>query len=84
MKQTAIDYFYDRMLKLFMQYHEEDVPTINFGEVITEAYEQAKAMEKEQMDKVSEDWWVEGCSYMKDNKRIYESFEQYYTSTFKS
>jgi hypothetical protein len=47
MKQTATDYFYDRMLKLFMQYHEEDVPTINFGEVITEAYEQAKAMEKQ-------------------------------------
>ncbi len=42
----------------------------------------AKAMEKEQMDKVSEDWFVEGCSHMKDNKRIYQSFEQYYTSTY--
>jgi hypothetical protein len=52
------------------------------GPYFQEAFEQAKAMEKEQMDKVSEDWWVEGCSYMKDNKRIYESFEQYYTSTF--
>jgi len=49
MKQTATDYFYDRMLKLFMQYHEEDIPTINFGEVITEAFDQAKAMEKEQI-----------------------------------
>lgn len=39
-------------------------------------------LEKEQMDKVSEDWWVEGCSHMKDKKRIYESFEQYYTSTY--
>ena len=45
-------------------------------------FEQAKQMEKEQMDKVSEDWWVEGCSYMKDNKRIYESFEQYYIETY--
>ena len=44
---------------------------------------QAKEMEKEQMDKVSEDWWVEGCAYMKDGKRIYESFEQYYNETYK-
>jgi hypothetical protein len=43
---------------------------------------QAKEMEKEQMDKVSIDWFVEGCSHMKDNKRIYQSFEQYYKETF--
>jgi hypothetical protein len=40
------------------------------------------AIEKEQMDKVSEDWFVEGCSHMNDNKRIYESFEQYYGKTY--
>lgn len=44
---------------------------------------EAKEMEKEQMDKISEDWWVEGCAYMKDGKRIYESFEQYYNETYK-
>ena len=49
---------------------------------IKDVIEQAKAMEKEQMDKVSEDWWVEGCAYMKDGKRIYESFEQYYNETY--
>jgi hypothetical protein len=43
---------------------------------------QAKEMEKEQMDKVSEDWFVEGCNHMKDNKRIYQSFEHYYNETF--
>jgi hypothetical protein len=52
------------------------------GPYFAEAFQQAKEMEKEQMDKVSEDWWVEGCSYMKDNKRIYESFEQYYNETY--
>jgi hypothetical protein len=41
-------------------------------------------MEKQQMDKVSEDWFVEGCTHIKDNKRIYQSFESYYTSTFGS
>jgi disulfide oxidoreductase YuzD len=45
-------------------------------------FDNAKAMEKEQMDKVSEDWFVEGCSHMKDNKRIYQSFEQYYNETY--
>ena len=34
------------------------------------AISQAKEMEKEQMDKVSEDWFVEGCIHIKDNKRI--------------
>lgn len=58
------------------------------GKLITnqkfkELLEQAKEIEKEQMDKISEDWWVEGCAYMKDGKRIYESFEQYYNQTFK-
>jgi hypothetical protein len=51
---------------------------------LNEVFKQAKEMEKEQMDKISEDWWVEGCAYMKDGKRIYESFEQYYNETFKS
>jgi hypothetical protein len=50
--------------------------------ITNEHIEQAKALEKEQMDKVSEDWFVEGCSHMKENKRIYQSFEQYYTSTY--
>jgi hypothetical protein len=42
----------------------------------------AKGIEKQQMDKVSEDWFVEGCSHIKDNKRIYQSFEDYYISTY--
>ena len=44
---------------------------------------QAKAMEKEQMDKVSEDWFVEGLMHIKDNKRIYQSFEEYYNKIYK-
>jgi hypothetical protein len=44
--------------------------------------EQAKEMEKQQMDKVAGDWWNEGASYMHDGRRKYESFEQYYNITF--
>jgi hypothetical protein len=73
MKQTATDYFYDRMLKLFTQYHEEDVPTINFSELITEAHEQAKAMEKEQM--------IEAYKYG-NLSDVYFKPEQYYNETY--
>lgn len=75
MKQTATDYFYDRMLKLFMQYHEEDVPTINFGEIITEAHEQAKAMEKEQIM----DAYANGS-----NDRLKNTITDYYNETYGS
>jgi hypothetical protein len=47
------------------------------------AFEQAKEMEKQQMDKVAGDWWNEGASYMYDGKRKYETFEQYYNETYK-
>jgi hypothetical protein len=70
-KQTAVEWLIDRL------------PTIDKNDPYYEdIIQQAKSMEKEEMDKVSEDWFVEGCSHMKDNKRIYQSFEQYYTSTY--
>jgi hypothetical protein len=55
-----------------------DLRTLKYWNEINEIVDQAKAMEKEQMDKVSEDWFFEGCSHMKHNKRIYKSFEDYY------
>lgn len=74
MKQTATDYFYDRMLKLFMQYHEEDVPTIDFSEIITEAFEQAKEMEKQQIVETYNEGALDGL----------QLGEQYYNFVFKS
>jgi hypothetical protein len=47
-----------------------------------ETFNEYLEMEKEQMDKVSGDWWVEGASYMHNGKRKYETFEQYYNETF--
>ena len=72
MKQTAVEWLVEQI------FNDVDLK----DGILKLAIQQAKAMEKEQMDKVSEDWWVEGCSYMKDNKRIYESFEQYYIETY--
>jgi hypothetical protein len=75
MKQTATDYFYDRMLKLFVQYHEEDVPTIDFSKIITEAYEQSKAIEKEQIIKAHFD-------AQPFNATMLHNAEQYYKETY--
>jgi hypothetical protein len=76
MKQTATDYFYDRMLKLFMQYHEEDVPTIDFSEIITEAHERAKEMEQRQIIDAHDSGYIDG----QGQKSI--SAEQYYNETY--
>ena len=70
--QTAVEWLVEQLIDEVIQ-----------GKLlIPNLIEQAKAMEKEQMDKVSEDWFVEGCSHMKENKRIYQSFEQYYNETY--
>jgi hypothetical protein len=76
MKQTATDYFYDRMLKLFMQYHEEDVPTIDFSEIITEAHERAKEIEQRQIIDAHDSGYIDG----QGQKSI--SAEQYYNETY--
>lgn len=76
MKQTATDYFYDRMLKLFMQYHEEDIPTIDFSEIITEAHERAKEMEQRQIIDAHDSGYIDG----QGQKSI--SAEQYYNDTY--
>jgi hypothetical protein len=69
MKQTAVEWLIEQ-LPLIQQ------------EGLRDIFEQAKEMEKEQMDKVAGDWWNEGASYMYDGGRRYESFEQYYKQTY--
>jgi hypothetical protein len=69
-KQTAVEWIEDKI--------QSDMTFIEILGLIR----QAKEMEKEQMDKVSADWWVEGASYIQYGKRKYETFEQYYNETF--
>ena len=54
----------------------------NEGMITTKQLEQAKAMHKEEMDKVAGDFWNEGASYVYNGQRKYNSFEQYYNETF--
>jgi hypothetical protein len=75
-KQTAVEWLVEDLNQKI------DFIPMDKWDMIRDIVHQALAMEKEQMDKVSEDWFVEGCSHMKDNKRIYQSFEQYYNQTY--
>jgi len=54
------------------------ISSLNSDEII----EQAKAMHKEEMDKVAGDFWNEGASYMHDGQRKYKSFDDYYNEIF--
>ena len=49
MKQTATDYLYECFIDLFRQYTEGEMDGGKFGELITEAHQQAKEMEKQQI-----------------------------------
>jgi hypothetical protein len=67
MKQTAVEWLYSRMFE-------------KNGRITKEEYEQAKEMEKEQMNDTWEDsrLFDKGDDYIGEQK----SFEQYYNETF--
>jgi hypothetical protein len=73
MKQTAVEWLINEMHK-----KQHGLTETSYNHL----FDQAKAMEKEQMDKVAEDWWNEGASYMHDGGRKYESFQHYYNETY--
>jgi hypothetical protein len=75
-KRTAVEFVIDEIRAQIKEHGRVDAITISA------LRQMGKGMEKQQMDKVSEDWFVEGCTHIKDNKRIYQSFEQYYNETY--
>jgi hypothetical protein len=81
-QQTAVEWFGIEMGKLFAQYHGKIICIGEFHKKRFELEEQAKEMNKEQMDKVAEDWWNEGARYVHDGEKKYESFDQYYEQTY--
>ncbi len=75
-KQTVTDYLYNKVMDVFIKYHEEDVPTIDFGAVITEAFITAKAMEERQIIDAHDSGYIDG----QGQKSM--SAEQYYKETY--
>jgi len=67
-QQTTVDWIEQEMLK----------GNLSMKEIL----EKAKEIEKEQMDKVAEEYWNEGASCMYNGKRKYESFDDYYNETY--
>jgi hypothetical protein len=72
-QQTAVDWLF------------EQIPAEwSSSKSAFDAYQKAIEMQKDQSDKVSEDWWDEAMREVSKNPRKYKSFEQYYNETFKS
>lgn len=75
MKQTAVEWFYDQITRTYWDYLTTERQN--------ELFQQAKQMEKQQMEKIAGDLWNEGANYVSNVKTKYESFEQYYHENFK-
>lgn len=71
-KQTATEYFYDQILKIFMEYHENDEANLDFGKAITKAFKKAKAMEQAQITEAFNEGALDGLQLGK----------QYYAFTY--
>ena len=81
-KQSSVEWYAKQEDELFTSYQKGFLNTARYILLKHRFLEQAKAMHKEEIEKVSEDWWNEGASYMYDGQRKYNSFEQYYNETF--
>ena len=80
MKKTAIDHIYEQFISLFTQYAGDEIDGFRFGELITEAHEQSKEMEKQQIID----------AYLNDRPKagidkalgLWDEAEQYYNETY--
>ena len=71
-KQSSVEWLVEKLGK-----YNEEMIFLYQNEI-----QEAKAMHKEEMDKVAGDFWNEGASYVYNGQRKYNSFEQYYNETF--
>ncbi len=72
MKQTAVEWFFDKL-------KNHEIQAEHF-----ELYQQAKAMEKEQMIKAHLEGWSDAYDYLQDNgNKPARQAEEYYNETYK-
>ena len=88
MKQTAVEWFYDQLTEVDYGCINKTFLQINnslAGHKLRELFEQAKAMEKEQIMDAFNEGFTEGCRYTTGfEQTLWEDDEQYYNETFKS
>ena len=80
--QTGVEWYISKITLLEFWVETKQITWKEYHKEKDKLIEQAKEIEKEQMDKVAGDWWNEGASHMHDGGRRYESFEQYYNETY--
>lgn len=78
-KQSSVEWLYQEFERIDKEFH---VGSHEYNYAKNLAFKISKAMHKEEIEKVSEDWWNEGASYVYNGQRKYNSFEQYYNETF--
>lgn len=81
-KQSSLEWYIIERDNIEIQSHLGEISPIEYDAKLIKIEEQARAMHKEEMDKVAGDFWNEGASYMHDGQRKYNSFEKYYNETF--
>ena len=88
MKQTAVEWYNSKVIELMTQREQGNIDVLEFRNQLDLLLEQAKAMEKEQMN----NFFKNGIEYGFDSYHANElaeeptrpNFEQYYNQTFKS
>jgi hypothetical protein len=79
MKQTAVQWYAERLYDLEMAYNQGVIKTNTYIKGRREAVEQAKEMEKEQ---IQDGYWNGSDSFFEHPKQILLNANEYYNETY--
>jgi hypothetical protein len=78
MKQTAVEWLVEEMIKKGFFDTNKPLTFTNLEHL----QNQAKEMEKQQIENAYANGHNDGCRYMNNEKQVFEHAEQYYNETF--
>lgn len=85
MKQTAVEWLVEQLKTMDTKSFNRLIQIEMSRENFEECFEQAKAMEREQIQDSFNEGFTEGCRYTTCfEQTLWEDAEQYYNETFKS
>ena len=79
---SAVEWCANQSYELFEQYSEGKIDRITLNKMMVKATEQAKEMEKQQIEDACESGFSDGILYSSGEQWLYESPEQYYNETY--
>jgi len=68
MKKTATDYLYECFIDLFRKYDNDEIDGGKFGELITDAHQKAKEMEKQDFITCASNGFNHAYDFLKTNQ----------------